>query len=223
MIQIMVVEDDVVQNKLECSYLISHGYEVTGCLNVEEAYDALDNQHYDLIISDIMLPGIDGYEFAKSIRDIDKNIPILLVTAKDDLKSKIKGYDLGIDDYLTKPFELEELLMRIKALLRRAKIVEDKEIKIGDLVINSEECSAILAGKEITLTVREFDILFKLLSYPKKTFTRTQLMNEFWDLNTTSTSRTVDVYMTKLRDKFSNCDAFEIVTVHGLGYKAVIK
>ena len=187
-----------------------------------DAYDVMYDNHIDLIISDIMMPGIDGFEFAKSVRDIDKNIPLLFLTAKDDIQSKLRGFSLEIDDYLVKPVELDELLVRIYALLRRAKIESSKELRIGNLVMNSEEMTAVFEGEEIPLTLREFNILFKLLSYPKKTFTRAQIMNEFWDADSTSSNRTVDVYMTKLRDKFSKCDEFKIVTVHGLGYKAVL-
>lgn len=223
MIHILVVEDDKQQNQIICSYLSKHNYEVTGCFSAQEAYDEMADVPFDLILSDIMMPGIDGFEFAESIRNIDKNVPILFVTARDDLNAKSRGFDLGIDDYITKPFQLEELLLRIKAILRRAKISEDKEICIGDFRMNSDERTVYVKGEEVSLTFREFNILFKLLSYPKKTFTRTQLMNEFWDSDTKSSNRTVDVYMTKLRDKFSDCNDFEIVTVHGLGYKAVIK
>lgn len=222
MINILVVDDEKHQNNVICSYLIKNNFNAIGCLNANDAYDVMYDNHIDLIISDIMMPGIDGFEFAKSVRDIDKNIPLLFLTAKDDIQSKLRGFSLDIDDYLVKPVELDELLVRIYALLRRAKIESSKELKIGNLVMNSEEMTAVFEGEEIPLTLREFNILFKLLSYPKKTFTRAQIMNEFWDADSTSSNRTVDVYMTKLRDKFSKCDEFKIVTVHGLGYKAVL-
>nr|WP_295677107.1 response regulator transcription factor [uncultured Intestinibacter sp.] len=222
MINILVVDDEKHQNNVICSYLIKNNFNAIGCLNTNDAYDVMYDNHIDLIISDIMMPGIDGFEFAKSVRDIDKNIPLLFLTAKDDIQSKLRGFSLEIDDYLVKPVELDELLVRIYALLRRAKIESSKELKIGNLVMNSEEMTAVFEGEEIPLTLREFNILFKLLSYPKKTFTRAQIMNEFWDADSTSSNRTVDVYMTKLRDKFSKCDEFKIVTVHGLGYKAVL-
>ena len=222
MINILVVDDEKHQNNVICSYLIKNNFNAIGCLNANDAYDVMYDNHIDLIISDIMMPGIDGFEFAKSVRDIDKNIPLLFLTAKDDIQSKLRGFSLEIDDYLVKPVELDELLVRIYALLRRAKIESSKELKIGNLVMTSEEMTAVFEGEEIPLTLREFNILFKLLSYPKKTFTRAQIMNEFWDADSTSSNRTVDVYMTKLRDKFSKCDEFKIVTVHGLGYKAVL-
>jgi len=145
------------------------------------------------------------------------------MTARDDFNSKQRGYKIGIDDYLVKPVDLDELLLKIGALLRRAKIASAKKLTVGKLILDAEECSAVLDGREIQLTVREFNLLYKLLSYPKKAFTRSQLMNEFWDAETDSSSRTVDVYMRKLREKLADCDDFEIVTVHGLGYKAVLK
>ena len=171
----------------------------------------------------IMMPGADGFEFASSVRETNKEIPILFVTAKDDFMSKRMGYGIGIDDYMVKPIDLDELNLKIGALLRRAKIAVSKKVVIGNLVLDAEEHTAYYGDEEIALTVREFDIIFKMLSYPKKTFTRSQLMNEFWDVDTNSSTRTVDVYMTKLREKFSCCEEFEIVTVHGLGYKAVLK
>jgi DNA-binding response OmpR family regulator len=145
------------------------------------------------------------------------------MTAKDDKPSKMFGYSIGIDDYVTKPFDMDVLLLKINAVLRRARVETQKEIRIGNFVMNTEERTAVADGDEISLTVREFDILFKLLSYPKKTFTRSALMEEFWDFDSSATSRTVDVYMAKIREKTSACDGFEILTVHGLGYKAVLK
>lgn len=223
MAKILLVEDDKDLNKTVCSYLTRNGFEIVGCLNAYEAYDQMYGNNFDLIISDIMMPQIDGFEFASTVRSINQEIPILFMSARDDFASKQKGYRIGIDDYLVKPIDLDELLLKIGALLRRAKIVSAKQLTVGNLVLNIEEHSALLKGEEIPLTVREFNLLYKLLSYPKKTFTRSQLMNEFWDSDTLSSSRTVDVYMAKLRDKFSDCDDFEIVTIHGLGYKAVIK
>lgn len=222
MIKILVVDDDTNLNKSMCVFLSKNGYEVKGCTSADDAYDALFEQQYDLIISDIMMPGTDGFDFSKDIRRDDKNIPILFVTARDDFYAKQKGFDIGIDDYMTKPVDLEELLLRIKALLRRAQINESKELIIGNLRMDTDEHTAYVDEEEINLSVREFDILFKLLSYPKKTFSRMQLMNEFWDSETESGTRTVDVYITRIRNKIENCKGFEIKTVHGLGYKAVI-
>ena len=224
MFKILVVEDDHELNKTVCSYLTQNGYETHGYLSVNEAYDAMyGGTLFDLIISDIMMPETDGFEFAKTVRELNQEIPILFMTARDDFSSKQRGFKMGIDDYMVKPIDLDELLLRIEALLRRAKIATSKKISIGSLILDAEEHTAYLNNEEISLTVREFNLLYKLLSYPKKTFTRSQLMDEFWDSTSSSGPRTVDVYMTKLRDKFSECDDFEIITVHGLGYKAVLK
>ena len=224
MFQIFVVEDDRALNRTVCAYLNSSGYTATGCLNANEAYDAMyGGQVFDCIVSDIMMPGVDGFSFAKTVRERNQEIPILFVTARDDLSAKRLGFQAGIDDYMVKPINLEELVLRIEALLRRAKIAASKRLTIGSLTLDAEERSARCNGEEIPLTVREFNLIYKLLSYPKKAFTRSQLMEEFWDGASDTGPRTVDVYITKLRDKFSACDAFEIVTVHGLGYKAVPK
>lgn len=223
MFRILVVEDDKDLNRAVCSFLSQSGYETAGCLSANDAYNAMYGGSFDLIVSDIMMPDIDGFEFVRTVRGLNEDIPILFMTARDDLASKQRGYRIGIDDYMVKPIDLDELFLRIGALLRRAKIASDHRLEIGKLVLDAGERSAVLDGNEISLTAREFNILYKLLSYPKKTFTRMQLMDEFWDVETNTAPRAVDVYMTKLRDKFSECTDFEIVTVHGLGYKAVIK
>lgn len=223
MFQILVVEDDKDLNRTVCSFLSNSGYKATGCLNANDAYNVMYDNMFDLIVSDIMMPEIDGFEFVKTVRMINENIPILFITAKDDIASKQKGFRIGVDDYMVKPIDLDELFLRIGALLRRAKIASSRRIEVGNFIMDFDEYTAYLNDEEIPLTMREFNLLYKLLSYPKKTFTRTQLMDEFWDADTSSGPRTVDVYMTKLRGKLADCDAFEIVTVHGLGYKAVLK
>lgn len=223
MFQILVVEDDKELNRTVCSFLNNSGYEATGCLNANEAYDALYEKTFDLIVSDIMMPGVDGFEFARNIRDTNVDIPILFMTARDDIASKQRGFRIGVDDYMVKPIDLDELFLRIGALLRRAKIASSRKIEIGSFVMDADEHTVYLDDEEINLTNREFSILYKLLSYPKKTFTRTQLMDEFWDADTETAPRAVDVYMTKLRSKLADCEDFEIKTVHGLGYKAVLK
>ena len=223
MFQILVVEDDANLGRTLCAFLNRNGYVSTHCLGAQDAYDAMYKQMFDLIISDIMMPGIDGFEFAETVRSLDKNIPIIFMTARDDLGSMQRGYLTGADDYVVKPVDFDALLLRIGALLRRAGIAAQRKLTVGNFTIDLDERTAYLDEQEISLTAREFNILYKLLSYPKKTFTRTQLMDEFWDADTASGPRTVDVYMTKLRAKLSDCTSFEIVTVHGLGYKAVIK
>lgn len=223
MFKILVVEDDRDLNKTVCSYLNSSGYEAIGALSASEAYDVMYENVFDLIISDIMMPDIDGFEFVKTVRTLNEEIPILFMTARDDFASKQRGYRVGIDDYMVKPIDLDELFLRIGALLRRAKIASSRTLTVGKFSMDMDEHTAYLGEEEISLTAREFNLLYKLLSYPKKTFTRTQLMDEFWDADTASGTRTVDVYMTKLRNKLADCDDFQIITVHGLGYKAVIK
>ena len=222
MFQILVVEDDRELNRTVCAYLNQNGYQATGCLSAVEAYDAMYGNLFDLIISDIMMPDVDGFAFVETVRDQNKDIPILFMTARDDFAAKQRGFRMGIDDYMVKPVDLEELLLRIGALLRRARIASSRKIEIGKLTLDADERTAYLDGAEVPLTVREFNLLYKLLSYPKKTFTRSQLMEEFWDVDSTSSLRTVDVYMAKLREKFASCKDFTIVTVHGLGYKAVL-
>ena len=223
MFQILVVEDDKDLNRTVCSFLSGSGYKAVGCLSANEAYNALYQSTFDLIVSDIMMPEIDGYEFAKTVLSLNEGIPILFMTARDDFASKQKGYRIGIDDYMVKPIDLDELFLRIGALLRRAKIATSHKLEIGKLRLDMDERTAVYDGEEIPLTTREFNIIYKLLSYPSKTFTRTQLMDEFWDADTNTVPRAVDVYMTKLRRKFEVCDEFELGTVHGLGYKAVVK
>ena len=223
MFQILVVEDDKDLNRTVCAFLNASGYQATGCLNANDAYDAMYGTMFDLIVSDIMMPGIDGFEFAKTVRSLNENIPILFMTARDDFASKQRGYRIGVDDYMVKPIDLDELFLRIGALLRRAKIATSRKLEVGSFTMDADEHIAMLGDEEISLTNREFNILYKLLSYPKKTFTRQQLMDEFWDADTETAPRAVDVYMTKLRSKLGSCEDFEIKTVHGLGYKAVIK
>lgn len=224
MFKLLVVEDDRELNKTVCSYLNQNGYEAVGCLSANEAYDVMyGGTLVDLIISDIMMPETDGFEFAGTVRELNTDIPILFLTARDDFASKQRGFRAGVDDYMVKPADLDELLLRVEALLRRAKIAHSRRLEVGSLVLDADERTAYVNGVEIPLTVREFNLIYKLLSYPRKTFTRSQLMDEFWDGDSSSGPRTVDVYMTKLRSKFADCGDFEIVTVHGLGYKAVLK
>ena len=234
MIKILVVEDDAGLNFTLCSFLRKNGYEVTGCSLANDAYNAMYNTLFDLIISDIMMPQIDGFEFAQTVRKVNQTIPIIFMTARDDFASKQKGFAAGIDDYLVKPVDLDELLLRISAILRRANIAQSKKLSVGSLILDADAVTAVnclpkgddgseTIENEIPLTAREFNLTYKLLSYPNKTFTRVQLMDEFWDADSNATPRAVDVYITKLREKLAECNGFEIVTVHGLGYKAVLK
>ena len=221
MVRILVLEDDANLNRMVCTFLNDSGFTTTGCLHANDAYDEMYNNLYDMIISDIMMPDIDGFEFAETVRKVNKTIPILFMSAKDDLPSKKKGFQLGIDDYMVKPVELDEMLFRVKALLRRANIEMSRKITMGNLTLDADAMSAEIDGEEISLTTREFNIMYKMLSYPKKTFSRAQLMDEFWGMDSDTSLRAVDVYITKLRDKLEACDGFKIATVRGIGYKVV--
>lgn len=223
MINILVVEDDAKLNQIVCRYLNDSGYAAKGCLNAREAYDVMYGQIFDLIISDIMMPGIDGFEFAETVRSLNKTVPLLFMTARDDIASKQKGFRAGIDDYMVKPIDLDELVLRVAALLRRANIMDTKKLTVGNLTLDADGVTAVINGEDVPMTTREFNILYKLLSYPGKTISRAQLMDEFWDVESDTGLRAVDVYITKLRDKFDRCDGFQIVTVRGLGYKAVLQ
>ncbi len=223
MLKILLVEDDKDLNYLVNSHLRKSGYTVVSVYNGLEALTKLEEEKFDIVLSDIMMPLCDGYELARQIRMSDLQIPIFFMTARDDKPSKKLGYNIGIDDYITKPFDLDELVLKISALARRLNISVKKELIAGNLIMNEEEHTAYVAGEELSLTVREFNVLYKMLSFPKKTFTRSKLMEDFWDYDSSATSRTVDVYMAKLRDKTKNCDGFEIQTVHGLGYKVILK
>lgn len=223
MTKILIVEDDHELNRTVELFLKSSGYEVGIAYNGVEALEKLNANKYDLILTDIMMPMLDGFGLAERVRQSNKITPIVFMTARDDKPSKQLGFKLEIDDYITKPFDLDELVMRIGAVLRRSGIQENSKLTVGNLTMDKDEHTAYIDGIEIAFTVREFDILFRLLSSPKKTFTRSNLMDEFWDYDSSATSRTVDVYMAKLREKTSKCDGFEILTVHGLGYKVVLK
>lgn len=223
MVHILVLEDDAKLNQIVCTYLNDSGFSARGCLNADDAYEQLYHNLYDLIISDIMMPETDGFEFVRTVRQVNRHIPILFMSARDDLPAKQKGFRLGIDDYMVKPIDLSELLLRVQALLRRANIETERKITAGNLVMDADGLTAEVDGEEVPVTTREFHILYKLLSYPKKTFSRAQLMDEFWGVDSEASLRAVDVYIARLREKFSDCDGFEIKTVRGLGYKAVLK
>lgn len=223
MIHILVVEDDRDLNHTVCRHLTAHGYTTFSAFQAQEALDTLYAHHCDLVISDIMMPGMDGFTLAEKVRSIDSNIPLLFMTARNDFASKEKGYHLGIDDYMVKPVDLNELVLHIQALLRRAHIAAEKKLTVGNVVLDEGEMTAMVGTHPVSLTLREFQILFKLLSYPRQTFTRSQLLEDFSGAECAGGLRTVDVHITNLRAKFADCTDFEIVTVRGLGYKAVIK
>lgn len=223
MINILIVEDDIKLNQLFCTVLTKHGFNTFASYNGIDAFNLLDNQHIDLIISDIMMPNMDGYEFTEAIRNINSEIPILMITAKDDFSSKKKSFLIGIDDYMVKPINVNEMVLRVEALLRRAKIVHDKKQVVGETTLNYDCLSVTRNGETIELPRKEFYLLYKLISYPNKVFTRNQLMDEIWGLDSPSDSQTIDVHINRLRRHFDNNPDFEIVTVRGLGYKVVKK
>ena len=223
MAKILVCEDDRDLNAFASSHLVKCGYQVDCAFDGEEAFNMLLSDEYSLLLSDIMMPGMSGFELAGRLRERGNNIPIIFMTARDDKASQMFGYELGIDDYIVKPFDIDVLALKISALLRRARIDDERLIEIGNFNMRLEERVAMLDGNELALTRREFDILYKMLSYPKKTFTRSAIMQDFWDIDSDATPRTVDVYMAKLREKTKGANGFEIATVHGIGYKVVLK
>ena len=217
----MIVEDDTNQRKLMATVLEQYGYNVIQACDGIDALGQLDKKHIDLIILDIMMPRMDGFEFTETIRQSGSNIPILMVTAKTSPVDKRKGFIIGTDDYMTKPVDEEEMVLRVGALLRRAKIASEKKLTVGSTVLYYDSFTVACGNSTNEHPQKEFLLLFKLLSYPGKIFTRRQLMDEIWDMDSESDERTVDVHVSRLRDKYRNCPDFEIVTVRGLGYKAV--
>ena len=223
MFTILVVEDDAKLNKLYCTVLARNNYNTLSAENGAEALEILDKEYVDLIISDIMMPTMDGYELAKGLRDAKYNLPILIITAKDHFEDKQRGFLIGVDDYMVKPIDVNEMILRVGALLRRAKIVNDRKIELGTTVFNYDSLTVTRGDEETLLPQKEFNLIYKLLSYPNKIFTRQQLMDEFWGMDSDTDERTVDVHINRLRDRFKTCEDFQIVTVRGLGYKAVKK
>ena len=223
MLTILVVEDDKKLCKLFCTVLSKNGYRTLSAGDGIEAWDLLNKEYVDLIISDIMMPNMDGYEFTKSLRETNCEIPILMVTAKEDFSAKRQGFLLGTDDYMVKPVDVNEMVLRVGALLRRAKIVHEHKQAIGQTTLDYDSLTVIRDGEEITLSQKEFYVLYMLVSYPNKIFTRQQLMDEIWGIESESDAQTVDVHINRLRKHFLKNPDFEIVTVRGLGYKVVKK
>jgi two-component system OmpR family response regulator len=219
MFSILVVEDDENLNKLMCEKLKNETYQVFSAFDGEEALEVLDQKHVDLIISDIMMPNMNGYELTKQLRDAAYTLPILMITAKDQMEDMEKGFIAGTDDYMVKPINLKEMLLRVKALLRRAQIVSEHKLIVGNVVLDYDALTVKMEEESQELPPKEFYLLFKLLSYPNKIFTRQELMDEIWGMNTDIDDRTVDSHIKKLRRRYENLDDFEIVTVRGLGYK----
>ncbi len=221
MFNIMVVEDDPNSRRLMCTVLEQYGYTAIPSCDGVDALEILDKKHIDLIILDIMMPRMDGYEFTSTLRQGGCNIPILMVTARESPVDKRKGFIIGTDDYMVKPVDEDEMVLRVGALLRRSRIVSERSLNVGDTTLYYDSLTVKSSGETFELPQKEFMLLFKLLSYPNKIFTRRQLMDEIWDLESESEERTVDVHISRLRDRFKGSTDFEILTVRGLGYKAV--
>ncbi|SDG54903.1 response regulator transcription factor [Desulfosporosinus hippei] len=221
MFNILVVEDDVNSQKLICAVLKRGGYNAFGAKDGLDALNRLEKEYFDLIILDLMMPGMDGYQLCEELRDAGDNIPILMITAQQEIWNKHKGFLAGTDDYMTKPFDEQEMLLRIKALLRRAQIVNEHKLTIDTTTLNYNNLTVTRGEDTMTLPQKEFYLLFKLLSYPNVIFTRLQLMDEIWGPDTETDEHTLNVHMGRLREKFKDNPDFELVTVRGLGYKAV--
>jgi DNA-binding response OmpR family regulator len=220
---ILIVEDNADMRELISTVLENNGHHIIEASDGIEALNLLDNNYVELIIADIMMPNMDGYELTKSLRDADYNMPILIVTAKDQFTDMQKAFLYGVDDYMIKPINLKELVLRVDALMRRAKISTEKKIIVGSTVLNQDALTVTINGDETILPRKEFYLLYKLLSYPNKIFTRQQLMDEIWGMDSDTDERTVNTHINRLRDKISKCEDFEIITVRGLGYKVVKK
>lgn len=221
MFHILIVEDDKELRELFSTVLLKNGYKTTGAKDGIEALNVLDKEYIDLIISDIMMPNMDGFELIKAIRDAQFNLPILMITAKERFQDKQRGFLLGIDDYMVKPIDVNEMVLRVGALLRRAQIISERKQSVGDTMLEYDSLSVYQNGEATVLPQKEFYILYKLISYPNRIFTRQELMDEFWGLDSETDIRTVDVHINRLRDRFKNNIDFDILTVRGLGYKVV--
>ncbi len=221
MFNILVVEDNADMRELFCTVLSDSGYHAIPALDGMDALDIMDKEYIDLIVADIMMPNMDGYELTRSLRAANYDLPILMVTAKDQFEDIQRGFRSGTDDYMVKPIHVKELVLRVEALLRRAKISSEKKIVVGSTVLNYDALTVTFHGQETTLPQKEFYLLYKLLSYPNKIFTRQQLMDEIWGMFSETDERTVNTHINRLRERFRDCEDFQIVTVRGLGYKAV--
>ncbi|WP_379131740.1 response regulator transcription factor [Paenibacillus sp. sgz500958] len=221
MFNILVAEDNDKLRQLMCTVLTKHGYNAIMAEDGQQALDILDSQYIDLIISDIMMPNVDGYELTRRVRETGYNKPILMVTAKESFNDKQKGYLAGTDDYMVKPIDVNEMILRVGALLRRSKIATERKLLIGSLTLDYDSITVFKGDESAQLPQKEFYLLYKLLSYPNKIFTRQQLMDEIWGMDSETDLRTVDVHINRLRERFKDCTDFDIVTVRGLGYKAV--
>lgn len=223
MFKILVVEDDKNLRKLIVTCLEKASYTVFETHNGEEALDLMDKEYVNLIVTDIMMPEMDGYELIKSLREANYNTPILIITAKEDIEDKRQGFNLGADDYMVKPINIDELILRVKSLLRRSNQANERKIKIGEVELDYDKLEVKKQEKVYQLTQKEFYLLYKLLSTPDTIYKRQDLIEEIWGLENDSDFRTVDVHIKRLREKLEDIKEFEIVTIRGIGYKAIIK
>ena len=221
MLKILIAEDDRELRQLFSHVLQRHGYRVTGVSNGQEALDALDADFYDMIISDIMMPVMDGYELVRQLREVGNYTPILMITAKDAFDDMRQGFQSGVDDYMVKPVNVNEMVLRVQALLRRAQMIHDRRQTIGQTVMECDSLTVTVAGKSTLLPQKEFMLLYKMAAYPGKIFTRQQLMDEIWGYDSESDTHTVDVHIGRLRERFRENPDFKIVTIRGVGYKVV--
>lgn len=223
MFNILVVEDDAKLNQIYCSTLRGNSFNTVSAFDGEEALDIMAEKSFDLVISDIMMPGVNGYELTRQLREFYPELPILMISAKEGFEDKRHGFLAGIDDYMVKPVDLNEMLLRVHALLRRAKIVSERKLIVGETVLDFESYTAEFNGKKVEIPQKEFLVLYKLMSNPSRTFTRRQLMDEFWGYDSDSEERTVDVHINRLRERLKDCKDIEINTIRGLGYRGVKK
>lgn len=220
---VLVAEDDRSLNRLMCTVLKNDGYAVFSVFDGQEALETLEGNHIDLIVTDVMMPRLDGYDLLKALREANYTLPVLFVTARGTLGDKSRGFNLGADDYMVKPIDIKELSLRVGALLRRSRIVNEKKLVIGSTVLDSEALSVTVGSETVTLPQKEFLLLFKLLSYPDRVFTRLEIMDEIWGYDSESDDKTINVHISKLRSRYESNPDFDIETVRGLGYKAVLK
>lgn len=223
MLKILIVEDDAKLCQLYSIVLEKQGYQTIRAADGLKGWDILEKEYVDLIITDIMMPNMDGYEFVKTVREWSQEMPVLMITAKDDFPSKSRGFLAGIDDYMTKPVDVNEMVLRVGALLRRAKIIHERKQIVGQTCLDYDAFTVTREDQSLALPQKEFLLLYKLISFPNKIFTRNQLMDEIWGPDSESDTQTIDVHINRLRRHFEDNPDFEIVTIRGLGYKAVIK